>query len=132
MNYGANQYKQMAIKTANRGQILIMLYEAAIKDIRKAIDCLDKKDIPGKCTMIGKTHDIIAELNNTLDFEAGGKLARDLEGLYNFMIQELIAANASKDPEEAKKKLGNIQKLLDNLLQGWRVAVEQFNKGAAK
>ena len=122
---GANQYKQMSIKTASRGQILIMLYEAAIKHCRKAIEAVDRKDGPGKCTHIGKVHDIVLELQSSLDFKVGGTIAEDLEGLYNFMGTQLIKANIENSSETLKQ----IQKLLETLLTGWRGAVEQVQKG---
>ena len=123
--YGANQYKQMSIKTANPGAILIMLYEAAIKNIKLAVIAIDKKDVAAKGTHIGKAHDIINELNNTLNFEVGGEIALNLERLYNFMIESLVQANIQND----KEKLTSIQKILENLLEGWRGAVAQVNKG---
>jgi len=126
-NYGANQYKQTSIKTANRGQILIMLYETAIRNVKKASECIEKKDITGKGKAILKTHDIINELMNTLDFEVGGQIARDLERLYNFMAEQLIKANV----ENKKEPLQQVQKLMETLLEGWRVAVDQVNRGQA-
>ncbi len=126
-NYGANQYKQTSVKTANRGQILIMLYEAAIKHVKKASECIDRKDIPGKGQSIIKVHDIINELNNTLDFEVGGQIAKDLERLYMFMTDQLVKANL----ENKKEPLQQVQKLLETLLEGWRVAVDQVNRGQA-
>ncbi len=126
-NYGANQYRQTQVKTANRGQLLILLYEAAIKNVKKASDCLDKKDLNGKGAAIIKTHDIINELVNTLDFNVGGNIARDLERLYNFMIEQLVKANA----ENNKQPLVGVIKLLENLLDGWRGAIAQVNKAQA-
>jgi flagellar protein FliS len=127
-NFGANQYKQTSVKTANRGQLLIMLYEAAIRHVKKAADAIDAKDIPTKCSSIGKVHDIVNELNNTLNFEVGGNIARDLERLYTFMAEQLVKANA----QNAKEPLLAVQKLLQTLLDGWREAVDQVNKGVAK
>jgi flagellar secretion chaperone FliS len=127
MNYGANKYKQTSVKTANRGQLLIMLYESAIKNVKKAAECLDRKDIPGKGQAIVRAHDIINELNNTLDFEVGGQIARDLERLYHFMTDQLIKANV----ENKKEPLQEVQKLMETLLDGWRVAVDQVNRGQA-
>ncbi|MEN9724339.1 MAG: flagellar protein FliS [Pseudomonadota bacterium] len=124
-NYGANQYRQTSIKTANRGQILIMLYETAIRNVKKASDCIDKNDIPGKGLAILKAHDIINELNNTLDFEVGGEIAKNLERLYLFISEQLIKANI----ETKKEPLQQAQKLLETLLEGWRVAVDQVNRG---
>ena len=124
-NFGANQYKQTAVKTANRGQILIMLYEAAVKNVKKASECIDRKDLAGKGLAIVKAHDIINELNNTLDFEVGGQIAKDLERLYFFMTDQLIKANM----ESKKEPLQQVQKLLETLLEGWRGAVDQVNRG---
>jgi flagellar secretion chaperone FliS len=122
-NYGANQYKQMAITTANRGQILIMLYEKAIQNVKKATVCIDKKDIAGKGVALGKAHDIVNELMNTLDFEIGGNIARDLERLYHFMAEQLVKANI----ENSKACLETVQKLMETLLSGWKEAVKQVN-----
>lgn len=126
-NQGANQYKQMAIKTANKGQILIMLYEAAIQNVKKASLCIDKKDLAGKGQHIVKAHDIINELNSTLNFEIGGDIARDLERLYNFMGEQLVKANV----QNSKEPLQAVAKLLETLLSGWRVAVVQAQKDQA-
>ena len=124
-NFGANQYKQTAVKTANRGQILLMLYEAAIKNVKMATLALDRKDIAAKGLHIGKAHDIINELTATLDFEVGGDIARNLERLYNFIVEQLVKANF----ENSKEPLAATQKILETLLEGWKVAVEQVNKG---
>lgn len=127
-NYGANQYKQTSIKTANRGQILIMLYEAAVKNVKMASIAIDKKDLAAKGLYIGKTHDIINELTATLDFEVGGDIARNLERLYNFMVEQLIQANM----QSSKERLATVQKLLETLLDGWKVAVAQVNTNQGK
>ena len=124
-NFGANQYKQTSVKTANRGQILIMLYESAIRNVKKAADCIDRNDIPGKGMAIVKAHDIVNELNNTLDFETGGEIAKNLERLYMFISEQLIKANL----ENKKEPLQHVQKLMETLLEGWRVAVDQVNRG---
>ena len=125
-NQGANQYKQMAIKTATPGQVLIMLYEGAIQHVKKATICIETKDIAGKGKHIGKAHDIVNELTNTLNFEVGGEIAHDLERLYNFMSGQLVKANM----ESTKEPLLAVQKLLETLLAGWKVAVQQAQKKA--
>ncbi len=126
-NYGAKQYKQMAVKTANRGQILLMLYEAAIQNVKKASICIEKGDLAGKGVAIGKAHDIVNELLNTLDFEVGGDIARNLERLYNFMIEQLVKANMTN----TKEPLNAVQKNLETLLDAWKVAVAEAQKAGA-
>lgn len=122
--YGANQYKQTSVTTATPGQILIMLYEAAIKNVKKASECIRSGDVPGKGVAIVKTHDIINELVNTLDFDVGGDVARELERLYNFIIDQLVLANR----ENRAEPLQSVQKILETLLVGWKGAVEQVTK----
>jgi len=127
MTYGANQYKKTSIQSAGRGQLLLMLYEAAVKNVKKASECIDKRDIAGKGQHIIKAHDIINELLNTLDFNVGGEIARELERLYNFMTDHLVKANV----ENSKDKLRVVEKLLSTLLDGWRGAVAQTQGGKA-
>ncbi len=126
--FGANQYKQTSIKTANRGQILLMLYEGAIKNVKLAGQAIDRKDVAAKGLHIGKAHDIINELTATLDFGIGGEIASNLERLYNFLIEQLVKANI----ENNKEPLAASQKILETLLDGWRVAVQQVNQGQGK
>lgn len=126
-NYGAKQYKQMSVKTASRGQVLLMLYEGAIQNVKKATIALEKNDMATKGKHIVKAHDIINELVNTLDFEVGGQIARDLERLYNFMVEQLIKGNL----ENSKEPMMTVLKLLETLYSGWKVAVEQVQKGSA-
>ena len=122
--YGANQYRQTSVTTATPGQILIMLYEAAIKNVKKASYCIQSGDIPGKGVAIVKTHDIINELINSLDFNVGGDVARELERLYNFIIDQLVLANR----ENRVEPLQTVHKVLETLLIGWKGAVEQVIK----
>lgn len=118
------KYKQTAIVTANRGQVLIMLYEAAIKYVKQAMVAIDKADVGGKGQAIGKVHDIVNELSVSLDHKVGGQISADLERLYMYMIEQLVKANA----ENKKEPLEHVKKLLETLLDGWRVAVQEFSK----
>lgn len=126
-NGGANQYRQMQIKTASKPQILLMLYEAAIQNLKKAQEALEKKDLATKGVCIGKAHDIVNELTATLNFDVGGAVARDLERLYNFCTEQLVKANIENSAEALK----SVQKTLETLLEGWKAAVIQVNKDSA-
>ena len=120
-NYGLNRYKQTSITTAGRGQIVIMLYEGCIKFLRKASDAIVSKNIADKGLYIGKAQDIINELNNSLNHDVGGDLSKELERLYNYMFEQTTAANINNDT----KPIDTTIKLLETLLDGWRVAIAQ-------
>lgn len=123
-----NAYRQTAVTTASREQVLIMLYEGAIKFLKKASECTEAKDYAGKGAAVGKAHDIINELSNSLDFNVGGEIAKNLERLYAFMIEQIIQGNMNNDPS----KFDQARKLLENLLEGWKGAIEQVKQQKAK
>jgi flagellar protein FliS len=119
-----NAYRQTAVTTASREQILIMLYEGAIKQLKKASECCQAKDLAGKGVAVGKAHDIINELSNSLDFSVGGEIAKNLERLYAFMVEQIVQGNIQNDPT----KFDASRKLLENLLEGWKGAIEQIKQ----
>ena len=119
-----NAYRQTAVTTASREQILIMLYEGAIKQLKKASECCQTNDVAGKGVAVGKAHDIINELSNSLDFKVGGDIAKNLERLYAFMVDQIIQGNMNNDPT----RFDAARKLLENLLEGWKGAIEQLKQ----
>ena len=124
MSYGAKSYKQTSIKTATPEQVLLMLYEGAIKASKLAKQALDKKDIPEKCKQIGKVHDIVMELRNTLDHSKGPAIAEQLDALYEFSISQLFKANMNNDIAAIE----NVTKVLTTLYEGWVAAVDEVRK----
>lgn len=43
--YGLGAYKKTSIHTASKEQVLLMLYQAAIKNCKKAIEAIDARQI---------------------------------------------------------------------------------------
>jgi len=121
-------YRQTAVTTASKEQVLIMLYEGAIKHLKRASACCQSGDLASKGVAVGKAHDIVNELLNTLDFKIGGDVARNLESLYNFIIEQLMKGNLEND----HKKFDHCVKIMDDLLQAWRVAVAQVQAERSK
>jgi flagellar protein FliS len=118
------KYKQTSVTSASREKLLLMLYEGAIKFVKKAILACETNNIGDRGYNIGRAFDIIMELNNTLNFEVGGELAKNLERLYTFMTDELTKANATGKVEH----LHTVLKLLDTLYEGWVQAVDSLKK----
>lgn len=100
-----SSYKETKVKTASQGQLIIMLYEEAVKQLDRALELLGLNDgdkqIPGNIEAISKaimkTQEIITELTVSLDFEQGGEIARNLFSLYIWFNKELLEANISHD-----------------------------------
>lgn len=124
MSYGLGAYKKTSVNTASKEQILLMLYQAAIKNCKRAMEAIDKKDLSKKGEHIGKLQDIIIELNNSLDFEIGGTVANELSSLYDYILYSSTQANIKIDSEPLKGCLN----VLNTLYEGWNEAIRSLKK----
>jgi flagellar protein FliS len=122
-------YKETTIKTAGQGQLIVMLYDEAVKQLTKAIEFLelnntDKKD-PGRIEQISKalmkTEEILTELMVSLDFEQGEKKKKNLFALYTWFNRELMESNISKDI----KRMSVVRDMLSELRNTWSQIASQ-------
>jgi len=120
---GYNQYHNNQIATASREQILLMLYDGAIRFCKQAKKAIEEEDTPSKGRFIGKAMAIITEFSNTLDHEIGGEIAANLDGLYTFILKELTTANINNDP----KPIDTACTMLCELRATWAEAIEINN-----
>jgi flagellar secretion chaperone FliS len=117
-----NQYKQTQVMTSSRVQIVVLLYDAAIQSIELARAGIESNDPKEKGRFLGRAISIIGELNSVLDFDQGGEIARSLHRLYEYMLSELVMANARNDV----RRLDGPHRCLTTLREGWReIAVQQ-------
>lgn len=116
-----NPYQKTAVTTASKEQVLLMLYEAAIKHLNKAAECTKTRDLAGKGVAVGKAHDIVNELSNSLDMKVGGEVAANLERLYGFVVDQIVQGNLHNDYQ----KFEQARKVLETLYEGWKGAVAQ-------
>jgi flagellar secretion chaperone FliS len=119
MNTYQNIYFQNQVRSANREQILIMLYDGAILFLRQAREAIENSKKFIKIEKTGKVVNILTELSNTLDFENGGDMAVQLDSVYWYMIKELIRSNTQDDPEP----LNVVERILTDLRDGWIGAI---------
>lgn len=116
------QYKETQILTATPGKLLLMLYDGAIGAIEKALELIeDKKKFDKVNNNLIKAQEIVGELLASLNFEAGGDIAKNLQSLYAYMIQRLIEGNFKKEKEPLKEVLT----YLKDLRESWNVAVQK-------
>ena len=120
-------YKETRIKTASQGQLIIMLYNEAVRQLDQALALMGlndsgKKD-PARIEKIGKavvkTQEIVSELMVSLDFEQGGDIARNLFSLYTWFNRELMEANIGQDAQ----RLSAVRNLIDDLRNTWQEVV---------
>ena len=100
-----SSYRETRVRTASQGQLIIMLYEEAVKHLDRGLELLGVntagKQNPGNIEKITKSilkaQEIITELTVSLDFDQGGEIAKNLFSLYNWFNRELLEANIEHD-----------------------------------
>jgi len=98
----ASAYKRVGAQTSIEGasphQVICLLFEALLRSLHTARGALARGDIEAKGEAIGKAVRILEEgLKSGLDMEAGGELAINLNGVYNYSILRLTTANLKND-----------------------------------
>jgi flagellar protein FliS len=121
MNAAENtrQERTGRVDIGDKGAILLMLYNTAIELLEEAKTALERGDLAAKGVHISQAHAIISELLASLDFEVGGELARNLESLYLFMLDQLMAAHIKNEP----KALDAVLSILRPLYVSWEGAI---------
>ena len=127
----SSTYKETRIKTASQGQLIIMLYDEAIKQLGKAQELLtldnSGKNQPGRIEEINKAimkaEEIVTELMVSLDFEQGGEVSQNLFALYTWFNRELMEANITKD----SNKISSVKNMLTELRGSWNEIVKKYN-----
>lgn len=118
MQKASQAYFQTQLTTVGQGELLLLLYDGALKFLAQAREKIIAKDYAAKGILISKALDIINELDGSLNENAGGDLARNLHQLYFMCSAKLLEANMRMDPA-----------LLDisiNILTGLRSAYAQI------
>ena len=95
---GIDAYKETAVATQNKGRLIVMLYEGAIKFMKLAIEELEAGNYEAKGRYLIKAQNVINELNAVLDMEKGGQIAANLRSLYAFMNNSLCTGQHQTRP----------------------------------
>ncbi len=97
MSFAVAQYQASRIETSSPVQIVVTLYDGALRFLRTGINALQVGDIAGKGIALTKAHAIITELLVTLNHEAAPEISGQLEAIYSFVLDRILRANAECD-----------------------------------
>lgn len=127
MNKAANAYFQTKVSTTDQGQLLLMLYDGALRYLAQARDKILAKDYAAKGVLISKVMDIINELSGSLNLEKGGSLATNLNNLYVLCTARLLQANLKMNIES----LDSVVQILSGLRSAYAQIIETPEAKAA-
>lgn len=126
----AKAYKAASVNTVSPGAIVLMLMDAALVAMSNGLEGFaEVSPVPrNECihNNLTKAYQIVAVLQAALDMEVEGEFAGQMYALYDFMMAELLRANANKIEEPVKVVLG----LLQDIRDAWAEMLRQEMAGS--
>lgn len=113
------QYSNNKVLTASPAELVLMLYDGAIKFCNIAVVAIDAKDIPKAHTNIIKAQKIIDHLRITLDMSY--PVAQDFDNIYAYVAKRLVEANVSKDKEILEEVCTHLRSVRDTWKEVMRI-----------
>ena len=110
-------YQKAAVSTLDQKKMIVLLYDGAIKYLSIAANKMIGGDAYEAHTNLIRGKSIVAELLASLDMDAGGDIALNLQRLYAYMFNTLIDANMQRNVE----LINEVIELLKQLREAWKV-----------
>jgi len=119
-NPGARAYQTQSILTASPGQLVLLMYDGALRFMAQArAGFALPEDNPRRIetihTALLRAQAILNELRANLDMEAGGDIAANLDRLYDYHLRRLFECNLRKD----EAPLIEVETLVRTLRDAW-------------
>lgn len=116
----ARAYRANSVLTASPGQLVLMLFDGALKAMAIAREAFarppeDVRRIEVINAQLIKAQNILRELQGTLNHDAGGEFSRTMERLYDYYLRRLTEANLRKDVEPVVE----VERLLREVRDAW-------------
>jgi flagellar protein FliS len=108
----ATKYQQSQISQADPVQLIVLLYDGALSRIAQAKQRLGEGDAVYAGVAVSKAQAIIAQLRNSLNMEAGGEIAENLNLLYLYLHElfvKVMRENKSEPLDEATVLLNELR-----------------------
>jgi flagellar secretion chaperone FliS len=111
----AATYQQVQVNSRSPMELVVMLYDGAIDSLSRAADAVRRRDLPAKRDHLARALAIVGQLQSTLDMDAGGEIAGNLDRLYTYLSGRILDASARLDAAP----LDEASRLLVTLREGW-------------
>lgn len=121
-----NNYQRTHVETADNLKLIIMCYDAAIRDLEEARKLQENRLVEATYDRIRHAQDIITELLVGLDYERGGIIAQNLSRIYNYVLRQLVGINTGED----SRTYEHLIRIMGGLKDAWQ-ELRQQNMGAA-
>ncbi|WP_151733763.1 flagellar export chaperone FliS [Paenibacillus tengchongensis] len=110
-----DKYRQSAVQTSNPSQLLLMLFDGAIRFGKAALEGIESADFNKVSTNLGKAQTIVNELIATLD--SSYDVSKNLAAIYEYINYLFIESNVKKSKSQAEEAIGYLVELRQSFAQ---------------
>jgi flagellar secretion chaperone FliS len=98
-------YREAAVAGANPIRLVILLYEQAIENLRRALAAHSRGDVEGRTREINHAILVIGHLEATLDKDQGGRVAENLARFYEQLRASLVEAQCRQSASAIEQQV---------------------------
>ena len=108
---------QTKADTADSHELVKLLFQGLTDRVAAARNALARGDRMERANSVTRAQKILFGLRQTLDFEQGGELARNLDSLYDYCTRRLTEGHAREDDTVFKE----VHELMVQIRDAWNV-----------
>jgi flagellar protein FliS len=116
-------YRENAVRGATAIELVVILFDAAIDDMRRASSAIQTGDVEERAKAIRHAMLVLQQLQGTLDFEKGGEVARRFEQFYNLIRGKLLESQLRNSPQ----LMGQQIQFMSEVRECWMHAEKQMH-----
>lgn len=120
----AGTYREMEVLSASPGQLVVMLYDHLLVALRRTHIAMEAHTPELRSSHLDRARLVITELLATLDREAGGEVAENLNALYTFFFTEMVDLGLHPDVARLGRVTAMVADLRDAFAQAAGVGLQ--------
>jgi flagellar protein FliS len=90
-------YQQVNVQARSPLELVVMLYDGAVRFSGEARAAAASGNAPARREAVSRALAVVTELQNSLNMDDGGEIARSLDGLYTYISGRLLEGNVRND-----------------------------------
>jgi flagellar secretion chaperone FliS len=110
---GQTSYQEQALAGATGVELVVALYDGAIRFLYRAMQCVEAEDVHGRRVAVKKVVDILTYLQARLRPDVGGSVAASLSDFYAAMFTLTLEASHFESTEQFQEVISCIRNVRD-------------------
>jgi flagellar protein FliS len=118
-------YQQQALAGATGVELVVALYDGAIRFLYRAMQCVEENDSRGRRVAVKKVVDILMYLQARLRPDVGGRVTTTLSDFYATMFTMTLEASHSESVEQFQEVIACVR----NVRDAWMIVARDPEAG---